>query len=86
MVVIILMGQATPKADKGKGREGEVAKVNVKLGRYACLVELLLALREIEHGRGKEKGLRSFIDTVESRLGVMLEAEVDAILPICGLG
>lgn len=76
MVVIVLMGQAAPKADKGKGKEGEVATVNVKLGRYACLIELLLALGSIEKGRGKDKGLRGFIDTVESRLGVMLEAEV----------
>jgi hypothetical protein len=81
MVVIVLMGQAAPKVDKGKGKEGEVAMANVKLGRYACLVELLTALSHIEGGKGKDKALRTFIDTVESRLSVMLEAEVSIFVP-----
>ena len=76
MVVIILLGDVTPKQSKGKGREGEQEIVEIKLGRYACMIELLLALDGIEPGKGKSKSMKNFVDTIETRLSIMLDVEV----------
>lgn len=76
MVVIVLMGDTAPKENKGKGREREKPIVTVKLGRYACLVELILALDQIPPATAKEKSVRTFLDSLENRIGAMAEAEV----------
>jgi hypothetical protein len=76
MVVIVLMGDVSPRPSKGKGKEGQVVTVNVKLGRYACLIELLLSLGGVVESKSEERRLRAFAEALESRLGAMLEAEV----------
>ena len=76
MVVIVLMGDPTARPNKGKGREGEKGVVSVKLGRYAVLVEVLRAVKAVEDTAGPGTRLRTWIEAVEVRLAVMLEAEV----------
>lgn len=76
MVVIVLMGGAAPRPSKGKGKEGEPINADIRLGRYACAVELLQALDGLEASNRKDKKVRAFIETVESSLGMMLDAEV----------
>ena len=77
MVVIVLMGDTAPKPNKGKSKEGTTQNVNVRLGRYACLVELIEALVEPALGspKPKDKHTRAFVDAIENRLGPMLVAE-----------
>jgi hypothetical protein len=77
MVVIVLMGNASTA--KGKGREGQTPMAVVKLGRYAVLVQLLKALDKLDSGAKIENRLKSFAEQLESRLAVMLEAEVSAL-------
>jgi len=48
----------------------------VKLGRYAVLVQLLKALDRLDTGAKIENRLKSYVEQLESRLAVMLEAEV----------
>jgi hypothetical protein len=48
MVVIVLMGGMIPKASKGKTKEGERGLVNVRMGRWAVLVELLVVLKDLD--------------------------------------
>lgn len=75
MMVIVLMGGAAPKASKGKGKEGERGIINVRLGRYAVLLELVKALGSIDGPAASGSRLRLFVDAIELRLGAMLEAE-----------
>ncbi|WWC68739.1 uncharacterized protein I206_102673 [Kwoniella pini CBS 10737] len=75
MVVIVLMGDAAPKEPKGKGKEGEKGTVNVKLGRYAVLISLIEALDKIDESAGSGTRLRTYLESIEARLGVFLEAE-----------
>ena len=75
MVVIVLMGEVAPKPNKGKGREGELTKRQVKLGRYACLIHFISALDHLPQTSRKDRKLRSFIEVVETRIGLLLEAE-----------
>ena len=75
MVAIVLMGNTG--VNKGKGKEGETPQLVVKLGRYAVLVQLLKALGAMERGAQVESRLRTFAEQLESRVAVMLEAEVD---------
>jgi hypothetical protein len=77
MVAIVLMGNASTA--KGKGREGQTPMAVVKLGRYAVLVQLLKALDKLDSGAKIENRLKSFAEQLESRLAVMLEAEVSAL-------
>lgn len=82
MVVIVLMGDVAPKAPKGKGKEGEEAIVNIKLGRYAVLINLIDALDKVDEPAGSGSRLRSFIENIEARLAAFLEAEEkDGSLP-----
>jgi hypothetical protein len=74
MVAIVLMGNAS--SAKGKGKEGQTPRLTVKLGRYAVLVQLLKALDKLDSGAKIENRLKSFAEQLESRLAVMLEAEV----------
>jgi len=74
MVAIVLMGNTG--VNKGKGKEGETPQLVVKLGRYAVLVQLLKALGAIDRGAKVESRLRIFGEQLESRIAVMLEAEV----------
>jgi hypothetical protein len=74
MVAIVLMGNAS--SAKGKGKEGQMPRLAVKLGRYAVLVQLLKALDKLDSGAKIENRLKSFAEQLESRLAVMLEAEV----------
>ncbi|KAK4687249.1 hypothetical protein P7C73_g2860, partial [Tremellales sp. Uapishka_1] len=80
MVTIVLIGDVGPKPSKGKGKEGEKRIVNVKLGRYAVLIELLNALNKLDD---KEmKAIKVFAESVESKLGIMLDTEErDGSLP-----
>lgn len=64
---------------KGKGKESEIAVLNVKLGRYACLVEFIIALETAEEGVRSGRQFRAFIEDVEARLGPMLQAEVSRL-------
>lgn len=73
MVVIVLVGAVTQRTAKGKTKEGTQGVVPVKLGRYAVLVELLVALRNLDT-RGIHS-LKAFVTTLETRLGTMLELE-----------
>jgi hypothetical protein len=77
MVAIVLMGNAG--APKGKGKEGQMPMTVVKLGRYAVLVQLLKALEKLDSGAKIENRLKSFAEQLESRLAVMLEAEVSKV-------
>jgi hypothetical protein len=74
MVAIILMGNAG--SAKGKGKEGQTSMTVVKLGRYAVLVQLLKSLDKLDSAAKIENRLKSFAEQLESRLAVMLEAEV----------
>jgi hypothetical protein len=74
MAAIVLMGNAS--SAKGKGKEGQTPRLAVKLGRYAVLVQLLKALDKLDSGAKIENRLKSFAEQLESRLAVMLEAEV----------
>jgi hypothetical protein len=74
MIAIVLMGNAS--SAKGKGKEGQTPRLAVKLGRYAVLVQLLKALDKLDSGAKIENRLKSFAEQLESRLAVMLEAEV----------
>jgi hypothetical protein len=74
MVAIVLMGNAS--SAKGKGKEEQTPTLAVKLGRYAVLVQLLKALDKLDSGAKIENRLKSFAEQLESRLAVMLEAEV----------
>ncbi|WWC87775.1 uncharacterized protein L201_002667 [Kwoniella dendrophila CBS 6074] len=82
MVVIVLMGDISPKPPKGKGKEGEKTIINVKLGRYAVLINFIDALEKVNEPAGSGSRLRSFIENVEARLAAFLEAEErDGSLP-----
>lgn len=79
MVTIVLMGDARPKVSKGKGKEGEKAVRDVRLGRWAAAVEFILVLKEISEVEGMNKDgkkRKTFGDEVEGRLAAFLEAEV----------
>lgn len=76
MVAIVLMGTAGPRINKGKGKEGQASIVNVKLGRYAMIVELLKALQIATRPDQTDSKVRSFFERLESRVTIMLEAEV----------
>lgn len=77
MMAIILLGDVSLKQSKGKGKEGERGLVNVKLGRYAVILELI-GIFESDGEWGKDGKLRAkgFADGLEGRLGVLLVAEV----------
>ncbi|OCF39078.1 hypothetical protein I317_07148 [Kwoniella heveanensis CBS 569] len=75
MIIIVLMGEAIPKQPKGKGKEGEIGTVNIKLGRYAVLAEFVQAFEKVDEPAGSGSRLRTFIEAIEARLGVFLEAE-----------
>jgi len=77
MVAIVLMGNASPA--KGKGKEGQTPMAIVKLGRYAVLVQLLKALDRLDTGAKIENRLKSYVEQLESRLAVMLEAGVSIL-------
>jgi len=77
MVAIVLMGNASTA--KGKGKDGQMQVTMVKLGRYAVLVQLLKALDKLDSGAKIENRLKSFAEQLESRLAVMLEAEVSTL-------
>ncbi|WVQ78723.1 hypothetical protein IAT38_000810 [Cryptococcus sp. DSM 104549] len=82
MVTIVLMGDVAPKQSKGKGKEGQRGMVTVKLGRYAVLVELLEIWKGVTEQAGSGSRLRAWIEGLEARLAVFLEAEEkDAALP-----
>ncbi|BEJ05797.1 hypothetical protein CcaverHIS641_0303190 [Cutaneotrichosporon cavernicola] len=66
-MVAIVLGDMSPRKGKGKAR-GAVA--NIKLGRYALLVELLVSLQG-----AKGPQLATFAHGLETRLGAMLELE-----------
>jgi len=74
MVAIVLMGNTG--VNKGKGKEGETPQLVVKLGRYAVLVQLLKALGAMDRSAKVESRLKTFAEQLESRVAVMLEAEV----------
>jgi hypothetical protein len=76
MVVIILMGNTGAKLSKGKGKDGERAVLQVRLGRYACLIELLVALEMLGKSGSRGKATRNFVETIENKLGSLLEIEV----------
>lgn len=76
MICIVLMGDAGQAKSKGKGKEGEAELVNVRIGRYAVLVEFLLALGEVTGGAKAGSRLRDFLDGLESKLGQMIELQV----------
>jgi len=78
MVVIVLMGNVGANPSKGKSKEGEHSIINVRMGRYACLIELLLAVEEVKKHNRQEKTLRTFLDAIENRMGIALEAEVSS--------
>jgi hypothetical protein len=75
MVAIVLMGNAGT-TNKGKGKEGEIPRLAVKLGRYAVLVQLLKALDKLDSPAKVENRLKNFAEQLESRIAVNLEAEV----------
>lgn len=77
MVAIVLMGNAS--TSKGKGKEGQTPRLVVKLGRYAVLFQLLKALGTLESAAKIENRLKGFAEQMESRLAVMLEAEVSLL-------
>lgn len=77
MVAIVLMGNASPA--KVKGKEGQTPMAIVKLGRYAVLVQLLKALDKLDTGAKIENRLKSYVEQLESRLAVMLEAGVSIL-------
>ncbi|WRT65602.1 uncharacterized protein IL334_002547 [Kwoniella shivajii] len=82
MMAIVLMGDVTPKQPKGKGKEGEKTTINVKLGRYAVLIGFIEALENVHEPAGSGSRLRAFIEGIEARLSVFLEAEEkDGSLP-----
>lgn len=72
MVAIVLVGDVAPRQPKGKGKEGAPGVVNVKIGRYAILVELILALQAVKTPSSQ---LAAFAQALETRLGAMLEVE-----------
>lgn len=76
MVAIVLMGSAGPKVYKGKGKEGQSDTSNVKLGRYAMMVELLKALKTAARPGQVPSRVRTFVERLESRVAIMLETEV----------
>lgn len=78
MVTIVLMGN-TGSANKGKGKEGQIPRLAVKLGRYAVLVQLLKALDMLVPAAKVESRLKVFAEQLESRVSVLLEAEVSLI-------
>ncbi len=76
MTTIVLMGDVSPKQSKGKTKEGEFAIVSIKVGRYAVLLEFLKAFEEVDERAASGSRLRTFVETVETRLTAMLEIEV----------
>lgn len=72
MIAIVLVGDVAPRQAKGKGKEGTPGVIHVKLGRYAILVELILALKTV---KGTSSQLATFAQALETRLGAMLEIE-----------
>ena len=76
MVAIVLMGNAGPVASKGKGKQGQQSTLNVKLGRYAMVVELLKAFQIATRPGQVDSRVRTFVERLESRVAIMLEAEV----------
>ncbi len=76
MILIVLMGDVGPKEPKGKGKEGHRGVVNVRLGRYAVLVEFINSLGHVDEAAGSGTRLRDFIEIIETRLGILLASEV----------
>lgn len=74
MVAVVLMGDA--KRSEGKGKENEVEVINIRIGRYAVLIEFLLALGEVKGGAKSGSRLRSFLDALEVKLGMILHIQV----------
>ncbi|GMK58259.1 hypothetical protein CspeluHIS016_0502910 [Cutaneotrichosporon spelunceum] len=73
MVAIVLGDMSSTKAK----RNARGAVVNVKLGRYALLLELLVSLQGL-----KGPQLATFAQSLETRLGAMLELEESrSVLP-----
>lgn len=83
MVAIVLMGNAS--TSKGKCKAGQTPRLAVKLGRYAVLVQLLKAFDTLDSAAKIENRLKSFAEQLESRLAVMLEAEV-SLSTLCSRG
>ena len=77
MIIITLMGDSAPRPNKGKGREGEKTHLNVKIGRYAVLLELFAAVQALTDPVESSPRLRAWFETIENRLAAMLEAEVN---------
>ena len=77
MIIIVLLGDLSIKPDKGKSKQGDTPIVNVRLGRYACIIEFLEVLDSTaESSKSKgNKPLQKFVETIDSRLGSMLLAE-----------
>lgn len=79
MLAIVLTGEAGPRKAKGKGKEGAANVISIRLGRYAVVLELLMAIKQITKPDVHEQEL---ITTLESRVGFLLEAEEkDGSLP-----
>ena len=77
MLIIVLMGDISPKQGKGKTNEGELSLANVKIGRYAVLLELIKAFDDIDDEDARTGSrLRGFVEAIESGLSAMLAAEV----------
>jgi hypothetical protein len=69
MIVIVLMGGAggAAKIDNGE--------VQVKPGRYAAMLELVMGLRTLDTSVPPKHNLKSFLTTIETRLAAMLQVE-----------
>lgn len=73
MIVIVLMGGvAGTKANTKLVNGGEV---QVKPGRYATMLELLLALKALPDDENPKRPLKTFLTTLETRLAAVLEVE-----------
>lgn len=84
MVAIVLMVNASA-SNKGKGKEGEIPRLAVKLGRYAVSVQLLKALDKLDAAAKIENRLKTFAEQLESRIAVTLETEVSGPKPEEGM-
>lgn len=75
MVMVVLVGNVSlqPAKGKGKAESEDLPTVNVKLGRYAVLVELILALsaRKLP----SSSGMKDFLTQLETKLAAVLEME-----------
>lgn len=70
MIEVLLMG-TTPLVNDG---EGEMKAIPI--GRYAALVELSMALGEVDVTEKADPRLKGFIGGIEARLGTALAAQV----------